>query len=100
MGSVDLELCVGSHGKTLFATTDHLGQHPLWAIDAGTGRASAITGEGNIENFDVGPRQVFYTHSTLANPPDMFAVGFAGGKTLELTHLNQATLDLRKMSDD
>ena len=26
-------------GKTLFAATDHLGQHPLWAIDAAHGHA-------------------------------------------------------------
>ena len=55
-------------GKTLFATTDHLGQHPLWAIDAATGRASAITGDGDVEGFSVGPKKVFYTHSNLANP--------------------------------
>ncbi|MDB6086207.1 MAG: peptidase, partial [Gammaproteobacteria bacterium] len=86
-------------GKTLFATTDHLGQHPLWAIDAATGRASAITGEGDVEGFDVGPRQVLYTHSTLASPADMYAVGFTGGTALGLTHLNQATLAHRKMGD-
>src|SRR5260370_31770846 len=38
-------------GKTLFATTDHLGQRPLWAIDANTGRAAAITGSGEVEGF-------------------------------------------------
>ncbi len=86
-------------GKTLFATTDHLGQHPLWAIDAVTGLASAITGEGEVEGFDVGPRQIVYARSTLAKPADLYAVGFAGGKTLELTHLNQAILAHRKLSD-
>jgi len=86
-------------GKTLFATTDHLGQHPLWAIDAATGRTSAITGDGEVEDFDVGPRQVFYTQSNLASPADLYSVGYAGGKTLELTHLNQATLAHRKMSE-
>ncbi|HWJ35438.1 MAG TPA: S9 family peptidase [Steroidobacteraceae bacterium] len=86
-------------GKSLFATTDHLGQHPLWAIDAATGRASAITGDGDVEDFAVGPRQVFYTQSTLANPADMYSVGFAGGTTLELTHVNQAALANRKMSE-
>ena len=84
-------------GKTLFATTDHLGQHPLWAIDAGTGRASAITGAGDVEAFSVGPRQVFYTQSTLASPADLFAVGFAGGRALALTHLNQPLLARRKL---
>jgi dipeptidyl aminopeptidase/acylaminoacyl peptidase len=84
-------------GKLLFATTDHLGQHPLWAIDANTGRASAITGDGEVESFTVARRQVLYTQSNLANPPDLYAVGFAGGKAQQLTHLNQAALARREM---
>src|ERR1700722_13825454 len=85
-------------GKTLFATTDHLGQHPLWAIDAVTGRTSAITGDGDVEAFAVGPQQVFYTQSNLGTPADLYAVGFAGGKTRSLTHLNDAILAHRAMS--
>ncbi len=86
-------------GKTLFATTDHLGQRPLWAIDANTGRAAAITGEGDVENFSVGPQRVFYALSNLASPADLWAVGFAGGKPLELTHLNQAALAQRRLGE-
>jgi dipeptidyl aminopeptidase/acylaminoacyl peptidase len=84
-------------GRTLIATTDHLGQHPLWAIDAATGRAAAITGEGEVEAFAVGPRQVFYTHSSLTSPADLYAVGFAGGTATALTHLNQSVLARRRM---
>jgi len=79
-------------GKTLFATTDHLGQHPLWAIDVATGRSSAITGEGKVESFSVAPQKVFFTHSTLSSPADLYAVGFGGGKTQQLTRINQAAL--------
>jgi len=85
-------------GKTLFATTDHLGQRPLWAIDAVTGRASAITGDGDVEAFVIGPQQVFYTQSTLGAPADLYTVGFAGGKTRSLTHQNDAILNHRAMS--
>ena len=87
----------GPDGKTIFAATDHLGQHPLWAIDAATGRASAITGDGNVEAFDIGPRQVLYAESSLGGPADLYQVGFAGGKTVELTHVNQAALARRRL---
>ncbi len=50
-------------GKTLFATADHLGQRPLWAVDVASGRASAITGAGEVEGFSVGASKVFYTAS-------------------------------------
>jgi dipeptidyl aminopeptidase/acylaminoacyl peptidase len=86
-------------GKTLFATTDHLGQRPLWAIDAATGRASAITAAGEVEAFSVGTRKVFYAFSNLASPADLYAVGFGGGEAKQLTHVNQAALAQRKFGD-
>jgi dipeptidyl aminopeptidase/acylaminoacyl peptidase len=86
-------------GKMLFAATDHLGQHPLWTIDAKSGRASAITGDGEVEAFSVGSKKVFYTLSNLANPADLYAVGFGGGKTQQLTHLNQDALAERKLGN-
>ena len=86
-------------GKTLFAATDHLGQHPLWAIDVGTGRASAITAAGDVETFSVGTSKVFYAQSSLAGPADLYAVGFNGGKPAQLTHVNQALLEKRKLGE-
>jgi dipeptidyl aminopeptidase/acylaminoacyl peptidase len=86
-------------GKSLFATTDHLGQHPLWAIDAATGRASAITGDGQVEAFSVGPQRVVYAHSDLAHPADLYAVALDGGKPTQLTHLNDTELAARALGD-
>jgi dipeptidyl aminopeptidase/acylaminoacyl peptidase len=86
-------------GRSLFATTDHLGQRPLWSIDARTGRASAITGAGEVEGFSVGPKKIFYAFSNLGGPADVYSVGFTGGTPAQLTHLNQATLGQRKLGD-
>ena len=86
-------------GKTLFATTDHLGQHPLWAVDVDSGRASAITGAGDVETFSVGTSKVFYAQSSLAGPADLFTVGFNGGKPAQLTHVNQYLLEKRKLGE-
>src|SRR5271166_1232310 len=86
-------------GKTLFATADHLGQHPLWAIDASTGRAAAITGQGDVEGFDIAPNKVFFTLSDLKHPANLYEVGFGGGKPLELTHLNAAELANRELGE-
>ncbi len=86
-------------GKSLFATTDHLGQRPLWSIDAATGRASAITGAGEVEAFSVGPRKVFYAFSNLGSPADLYSVGFTGGTPTQLSHVNQAELAQRKLGE-
>jgi dipeptidyl aminopeptidase/acylaminoacyl peptidase len=86
-------------GKTLFATADHLGQRPLWAVDAASGRVSAITGAGEVEGFGVGTSKVFYTASNLRQAADLYSVGLTGGKTVQLTRLNQATQEQRKFGE-
>jgi len=86
-------------GKTLFATADHLGQRPLWAVDVASGRASAITGAGEVEGFGVGASKVFYTASNLGAPADLYSVGFTGGKATQWTHLNQALMEQRKFGE-
>jgi dipeptidyl aminopeptidase/acylaminoacyl peptidase len=85
-------------GKALYATTDHLGQRVLWTIDPATGRATAITGDGDVNAFGVGPRQVFYAQNSLGSPADLYAVSSKGGSAQRLTHLNQAILAHRKLS--
>jgi dipeptidyl aminopeptidase/acylaminoacyl peptidase len=86
-------------GKTIFATADHLGQRPLWAVDVATGRASAITGAGEVEGFSVGTSKVFYTASNLGAPADLYSVSFSGGKPTQWTRLNQALQELRKFGE-
>jgi dipeptidyl aminopeptidase/acylaminoacyl peptidase len=89
----------GGDGKNLFATTDHLGQHPLWAVDANTGRTSAITGAGEVEGFSVGTRNVFFAFSSLGSPADLYSVGFAGGEPKRLTRLNEAAIAQHKLGE-
>ncbi|HEY2781429.1 MAG TPA: S9 family peptidase [Steroidobacteraceae bacterium] len=86
-------------GKTLFATADHLGQRPLWAVDVASGRASAITGAGEVEGFSVGTSKVFYTASSLGAPADLYSVSFSGGKPTQWTRLNQALIEQRKFGE-
>jgi dipeptidyl aminopeptidase/acylaminoacyl peptidase len=86
-------------GKSLLATADDRGQRPLWSIDAKSGRVAAITGDGEVEAFVAGPRQVFYTQSTLAHPADLYSVAITGGSATQLTQLNAAMLAGRPMGD-
>lgn len=86
-------------GRTLFASADHLGQRPLWAVDAGSGHAAAITGEGEVEDFDVGTNRIYYVGSSLGRPNDLYAIGFDGGKPQELSRVNAALLGKRALGE-
>jgi dipeptidyl aminopeptidase/acylaminoacyl peptidase len=86
-------------GKSLFATAEHLGQEPLWIIDASSGRASAITGEGRVEGFSVGKTEIAYATSDFKNPADLYSVAFSGGKATQLTRINPDLHSTRKLGD-
>jgi len=86
-------------GKNLFARAAHLGQKPLWLIDAATGRASAISASGTVGDFSVGTDRIVYASGDLGNPPDLYSVGFTGGRVAQLTHINPDLRATRRLGD-
>lgn len=86
-------------GKSLFARAPHLGQRPLWLIDAGTGRASALSGSGTVGDFSVGTNRIVYVSEDLGNPPDLYDVGFTGGRVVQLTRVNPDLRATRRMGE-
>jgi len=55
--------------------------------------------DGDVEGFSVGPKEVYYSGSTLASPANLYAVGFDGGKPRQLTRLNQEELAARRLGE-
>ena len=58
--SVDT-MAFSTDGKTIYAATDHLGQHPLWAVDVKTGKPTMLTGPGHVDSFSVGEREIVFS---------------------------------------
>ena len=50
-----------------------------------------------MEGFSVGTSKVYFLASSLSKPADLYSVGFTGGKPAQLTRLNQAVLEQRKI---
>jgi dipeptidyl aminopeptidase/acylaminoacyl peptidase len=75
-------------GSTLFATADHFGQHPLWAIDVKTGKPTMLTGPGRVEAFSVGEKEIVYTLASLKSPAELYAIGVRNGQLHELPKIN------------
>ena len=94
-----------SDGRTLLATADDLGQRPLWAIDAASGKPTALTGPGQVAGFSVARRRVLYTLDTLGAPADVYELNLksahpsAGAAPHALTHVNQDVLAARRLGD-
>jgi dipeptidyl aminopeptidase/acylaminoacyl peptidase len=78
--------------KSIFALTDHLGQHPLWSIDVRTGAAKLLTHDGSISAMAVGRNTVYVACATLTTPADLFAVPVNGRPGKQITQVNEELL--------
>ncbi|WP_414717483.1 prolyl oligopeptidase family serine peptidase [Steroidobacter sp.] len=79
-------------GRTIYATTDQFGQHPLWAIDVKTGKPTMLTGPGRVEAFSVGEKEIVMTVSSLKSPAELQALTLKGGDFRILPRMNEAAL--------
>jgi dipeptidyl aminopeptidase/acylaminoacyl peptidase len=79
-------------GRTIYASTDHVGQHPLWAIDVKTGKPTMLTGPGRVEAFSVGEKEIVMTISSLKSPAELQALTIKGGELRALPRMNEEAL--------
>ena len=95
--SVD-EFAFSADSRSVFATTDHLGQHPLWRIDVRSGKVSLLQERGQVTGFSVGGRAVVFGLAALDAPVDLYRTDLDGGRAERLTHLNAALLGARQIT--
>jgi dipeptidyl aminopeptidase/acylaminoacyl peptidase len=63
---------VARDGQTLLATASDLGQARLFSVDVGTGRATPVSGKGNVGDFSPAKRGTVVLWHDLATPPDLY----------------------------
>lgn len=76
-------------GKTLYAQAQDLGQTRLFAIDVKSGKVTAVTGDGHVGAYSVGPEGIVYAQDNLTAPAQLFFKGWkARGTARQLTSVN------------
>ncbi len=68
-------LRISPDGKTLYATADDQGQHPLFAIDAISGNVRVLLAGGSISGFDVRGGRIVAARADLQRPADLYLGG-------------------------
>jgi dipeptidyl aminopeptidase/acylaminoacyl peptidase len=86
-------------GRTLYATTDHFGQHPLWAIDVKSGKPTMLTGPGRVEAFSVGEKEIVMTVASLKSPAELHVLTIKSGEFRALPRMNEAALAQVKLGE-
>lgn len=85
------QLAFSSDGKVLYATADHLGQVPLFALDVASGASRLLAGDGTcLEPRPVAGGRVLYARNSLLGPTELYTVGRDGRDPRRVTRLNDA----------
>ena len=92
-------LQLSKDGKSLLATADDNGDHALFSIDIGSGKATRLAGSGQVEGFNVVGNQVVFARSTLKSPADLFKSSAAGGRETRIVQTNAGRLADTQMGD-
>ncbi|MGE3972850.1 MAG: prolyl oligopeptidase family serine peptidase, partial [Porticoccaceae bacterium] len=79
-------LALSADGRTLYASADDQGQHPLFAIAIASGQVRALSGAGQVGGFSVSGQSIVFERNSLTAPGDLFVV--RAGKEHRLTHFN------------
>ncbi|MGA8892234.1 MAG: S9 family peptidase [Anaeromyxobacteraceae bacterium] len=79
-------------GRTLLTTADHLGTHPVFAIDVATGKERILVGKGSNHAPSFAGGLVVFTHDDLGAPADLWTVRPDGSGAAPITRVNEAAL--------
>ncbi|MEI7036151.1 S9 family peptidase [Fulvimonas yonginensis] len=92
-------LSVSGDGKTLYATADDRGQHPLFAIDAASGKVTQLVGEGAVDGYSVENGRLLVARDDLKHPVDLYLADTRGRGLKQVTRFNAERLGNAKMGD-
>jgi dipeptidyl aminopeptidase/acylaminoacyl peptidase len=89
-------LDVARDGRTLLATASDLGQQPLFAIEASSGKVTRLSGPGQVAEFSPAPRGNVVVWHDLGSPPDLYLLP-GKGERVRLTQVNAERLAPRAL---
>jgi len=98
------QLSISADGKTLYATADDNGQHPLFAINAASGKVTQLVGDGAVEEYSLAAGKLLLARDDLKRPADLYTldvsrVDAAGADLKQVTHFNAEDLENAKVGD-
>ena len=85
--------------RKILVTAPDRGQTPLFAIDAKTGKAETIVGEGTVAGFAPGADRIIFERNTLKSPTEIYAVKPDGSEEKTLTRFNEAKIAAARIGD-
>lgn len=77
-------------GRTVYTTSDNVGQHSVFAIDVASGSAKLLADKGTNTDPKVAGDRLVFAKDTLTMPVELFTMKADGSDVRQLTHFNDA----------
>ncbi len=84
-------------GKTLYAVAPHLGQTALFAVDAATGAARVLVGQGTVDAVVPAGERIVFALNNLVSPTELYSVRPDGSDVKQLTRINAVQVAAARM---
>lgn len=97
-------MTISAEGKTLYATADDEGQHPLFAIATADGKVTRLSSEGTVDGYGIAGNKLLLAKDDLKRPSDLYTMKLgAGGQSAsgldQVTHFNKDALINARVGD-
>jgi dipeptidyl aminopeptidase/acylaminoacyl peptidase len=86
-------------GRTIYATSDNLGNLSLFAIDAASGKVRTVVERGHVVAPQPDGSRVVYLNESLTGPAELYSVRADGRDVRRLTGLNDGRLASVKVGE-
>lgn len=78
----------GPDNRTIYVTTQDVGQYSIYAINTSFGDVRKVYGDGTAGALNVASDKIVFTNHKLDMPPEVFQLGTDGGSLTQLTDIN------------
>ncbi len=92
-------MAISADGKTLYATADDEGQHPLFAISTANGEVTRLSGDGAVEGYSLAGNKLLIAKNDLKHPADLYLASSTGSHLKQVTHFNADDLKNANVGD-
>jgi len=90
--------CWARDGKLLLATAPNKGQTSLFAVDAATGKAETLVGQGTVAGFGPAADGVVFERNDLKSPAEIYLIKPGAGEQA-ITAINAAKVAAVRLGD-
>jgi dipeptidyl aminopeptidase/acylaminoacyl peptidase len=78
-------IVLSDDGRTIFTTAEDMGQHPLFAVDIATGKATQVVGDGSVSSVGLAGQTLAFARNSMKSGDQLFVAAADGDHERAIT---------------